>query len=117
MSYEGYEVIYCICGYRKATLDAHEAFYRDNEPHQPCPICGATEEAWDCVNLTNGCECDYYIKEWEAGGKIGPTPLCSAHERVTKVVEIVGEQICPCCKGTGKTPINRYDISMLRKRG
>lgn len=117
MSYEGYKVIYCVCGYRKATLDAHEAFYRDNEPHQPCPICGSTEEAWDCVNLTNGCECDWVARDWAKQGKTGDPPLCSAHERVTKVVEIVGEQICGCCKGTGKLPVNRYDISMLRKRG
>ncbi len=113
MSYEGYEVIYCICGYRKATRDA----YMSDPAPDPCPICGSTEEAWDCVDLTNGCECDYVEERWVAEGHTGDPPLCSAHERVTKVVEIVGEQICKCCKGTGKLPVNRYDISMLRKRG
>lgn len=117
MSYEGYEVIYCICGYRKATLDAHESYLQDKVSKDPCPICGSTEEAWDCVNLTNGCECDYVADRWIAEGHTGDPPMCSAHERVTKVIQIVGELICPCCKGKGTTPINRYDISMLRKRG
>lgn len=116
MSYEGYEVIYCVCGYRKATRDAYEIGFEDLEHNDPCPICGSTEEAWDCVDLTNGCECDYLEDLWEKNGKKNDLPTCAAHERVTKVVEVVGEQVCPCCKGTGKTPINRYDVSMLRKR-
>lgn len=114
MSYEGYEVVYCICGYRKATRDAYMG---DDPTPDPCPVCGAAEEVLDCVDLTNGCECDYIAERWGYDRKEGPPPMCSAHERVTKVVEVVGEQICKCCKGSGKTPINRYDISMLRKRG
>lgn len=112
MSYEGYTVVYCVCGYRKDTRDA----YDDPYCSVPCPICDATEEVWDSVNETNGCECDYYIKEWEEAGGIGDPPLCPAHEKVTQVVEVVGEQICPCCNGKGKTPINRYNVSMLRNR-
>jgi hypothetical protein len=61
MSYEGYEVIYCICGYRKATREA--SMFSKLAP-DPCPICGSTEEAWDSVDETNGCQCEYIEQEW-----------------------------------------------------
>ncbi len=115
MSYEGYVVIYCVCGYRKDSRDAYQDPF-DEKDKDPCPICGSKEELRDYVDQTNGCECDELLADWEGNLEIEDPPVCSAHEKVTKIVETVGEQICPCCNGKGNTPIYRYDVSMLRKK-
>lgn len=92
MSYEGYEVVYCACGYRKGSHDAYDYAGEDRE-HDPCPICGSTEVRTDGVDETNGCYC-HELEEDER---------CPAHEQITdKDIAKYAAVLCPTCCGTGR---------------
>lgn len=98
MSYEGYEVIYCVCGYRKGSHDAYD-FAREDEERNPCPICGSTAIRIDGVDETNGCYCD----ELEDGAR------CPAHEQITEedIIKYVPVP-CPTCCGSGVQHLAAY---------
>lgn len=93
MSYEGYDVMYCINGHNCMEIQDYEK--------KSCPICGETEFVFDSVDQTNGCCCHKY-----PDGK-----KCPAHESVTKIVGYKGIE-CEHCKGTGIRTINcKWDLA------
>lgn len=114
MSYEGYVVFYCECGYKRGSWDCYDT----PDTFSPCPYCGSTKVLHDSVNETNGCECDELLANWEGNIDTDDPPMCSCHETITEddIIGSFGQEICPCCKGTGKRDIPKYDVSKLIRK-
>lgn len=106
MSYEGYEVIYCVRGHRVAVADAMDDMeWGEEGPRsrsRKCKVCGETEMVYDFVDETNGCFCGDPNLEGR---------LCPAHETPLKVV---GWSPMPCsrCGGTGSQVHPYYDMEI-----
>lgn len=95
MSYEGYEVYYCKNGHRIGSWDVYDpdspsGYCGIFDKKLRCPICGLVEYVVDCVDQTNGCECEYTLKE--TGKK------CGSHPKVDKIVGYTGVD-CERCSG------------------
>lgn len=93
MSYEGYKVYYCKNGHLIGSWDVYDCDNPDgycgySDKKVKCPVCGSEDVVVDCVDQTNGCECEHLPK----GQK------CSCHERVEEIVAYT-ETECPECDG------------------
>lgn len=101
MSYEGYEVVYCVCGVRKRSNDAYDSV--DPEDEKPCVFCGSTKTVTDCIDETNGCYCDELAADYSGDEEnIDNLPTCPAHEKIDET-DIVGWAMkqCTACNGEG----------------
>lgn len=94
MSYEGYSNVYCLKGHYLESFAAHDYMW-DDPSSIVCPVCGPLgSKEWieDCIDQTNGCECEY-MKEGEK---------CGAHPSVETVIAF-DPVPCKGCKGSGNT--------------
>ncbi len=114
MSYEGYEVYYCVNGHKQGCFDCSD--FIEESDLSPCHVCGSTDFLRDSCDQTNGCQCvEWVFPEMFADFKGGVADLssvqrkemgrsCGGHEEVDTVVGW-SPFVCSECGGSGGTEL------------